>query len=329
MLSNEINVLIVDDRPENLLVMESLLDDLPCNVIKANSGNDALSMLLTYDVALVLLDVQMPEMDGFEIAELMRGSEKTRDIPIIFVTAINKEQRSIFKGYELGAVDYLFKPVDPYVLKSKVKVFIELNRQKQLLQRQAVLLEDKVNELLELREANYRLESISNIDSLTGIPNRRSFDQYIGMMWSNSIREKSIISIIMIDIDNFKAYNDNYGHLQGDKCLKQVAKCISSTLKRPLDFAGRYGGEEFVVVLPGTDKNGAMLLGEEIRASVEKLGIRHEYSKTSAFVTVSLGAAAIVPDAESSISEFIDKADKALYLSKNEGRNKCTLYNDI
>ncbi len=322
MLMDEINILVVDDRPENLMVMESLLEDLPCKIVKAESGNEALGKLLMHDFALVLLDVQMPEMDGFETAELMRGSERTKRIPIIFVTALSDEQISIFKGYELGAVDYLFKPIDPYIIKSKVKVFIELYKQKKQLESQAMQLEEKLNELIALREANFKLESLTNLDPLTGIANRRSFDQYLGMMWGNSLREKGYISVIMIDIDNFKAYNDNYGHLQGDECLKRVAQVLVSSLKRPLDFVARYGGEEFIAVLPNTDTEGAVALAEVLRYNIELLNIPHEFSKTARSVTISLGVASIVPTAILNIIELIQHADQALYKSKQQGRNQ-------
>ncbi|WP_018085121.1 response regulator [Desulfurispora thermophila] len=141
------NILIVDDRPENLLVLESILEDAHLNIYKATSGNEALAIVLEHDLALVLLDVQMPDMDGFEIAELMRRSERSRHIPIIFVTAISKEQKHIFQGYEAGAVDYLFKPLEPEILKSKVRVFLELDKQKKLLKKQAAELREKIIEL--------------------------------------------------------------------------------------------------------------------------------------------------------------------------------------
>ncbi len=134
---DNINILIVDDRPENLLVLESVLENMNCNIIKALSGNQALSLMLDYDFALVLLDVQMPDMDGFETAELMRSSARTRYIPVIFVTAISKEQKCIFKGYEVGAVDYLFKPIEPVILQSKVRVFIDLYNQKKIVEEQS------------------------------------------------------------------------------------------------------------------------------------------------------------------------------------------------
>ena len=325
---NDVNILIVDDRTENLLVLESLLENIDCNIIKATTGNEALSLMLYYEFALVLLDVQMPDMDGFETAEYIRMNSKTRYVPIIFVTAISKEQKCIFKGYEIGAVDYLFKPIEPIMLQSKVKVFLELYNQKKMIEEQARLLEMKVKELSELQEANFKLESLSTLDGLTGIPNRRSFDDYIEMSIKSCTRLNKPISLIMADIDFFKGYNDNYGHLKGDDCLINVAKSISLSVKRPLDFVTRYGGEEFAVILPETDEEGAKIIAEIIRKNVEELEIAHKSSDVSAYVTLSLGITTKSSSIQYSKNELIEHADKALYNSKSNGRNQvsvCTI----
>lgn len=318
---DKINILIVDDRPENLLVLESILEELNLNIVKATSGNQALALMLEYDFALALLDVQMPEMDGFETAELMRGSERTKNIPIIFVTAINKNKKCMFKGYEIGAVDYLFKPIEPLILKSKVKVFIELHRQKEQLRKQADMLQEKVDELMRLRELNSKLEHLSSIDVLTGILNRRSFEEKITAEWKRAIRSKTMISLIMIDIDHFKEFNDYYGHQAGDRCLEKVAKAIVSSIQRPADLVARYGGEEFVVVLPESDRDGAVFVAERIRNEVESLAIRHEHSSVSPYVTVSLGTATLFPQGQNSVEELIYRADRALFQAKYLGRN--------
>ena len=325
---NDVNILIVDDRTENLLVLESLLENIDCNIIKATSGNEALSLMLYYEFALVLLDVQMPDMDGFETAEYIRMNSKTRYVPIIFVTAISKEQKCIFKGYEIGAVDYLFKPIEPIMLQSKVKGFLELYNQTKMIEEQARLLEMKVKELSELQEANFKLESLSTLDGLTGIPNRRSFDDYIEMSIKSCTRLNKPISLIMADIDFFKGYNDNYGHLKGDDCLINVAKSISLSVKRPLDFVTRYGGEEFAVILPETDEEGAKIIAEIIRKNVEELEIAHKSSDVSAYVTLSLGITTKSSSIQYSKNELIEHADKALYNSKSNGRNQvsvCTI----
>ena len=325
---NYIDILIVDDRPENLLVLESILYNMECNIIKATSGNEALSLMFDYNFALVLLDVQMPEMDGFEIAELMRSNSRTRFTPIIFVTAISKEKKCIFKGYEVGAVDYLFKPIEPVVLQSKVKFFIELYNQNKIIEQQKTLLEIKIKELSELKAANFNLENLSYTDGLTGISNRRNFDSYIEMSWNNCLNSNKPLSLIMMDIDYFKLYNDNYGHIKGDDCLKAVAKELSKSAKRTLDLSARYGGEEFVIILPETHKEGAEIIAEEIRKNIINLDIPHESSPISKNVTLSIGVTTMVPNNQHTISEFINDADKALYEAKSLGRNRtCSVDN--
>lgn len=325
---NYIDILIVDDRPENLLVLESILYNMECNIIKATSGNEALSLMFDYNFALVLLDVQMPEMDGFEIAELMRSNSRTRFTPIIFVTAISKEKKCIFKGYEVGAVDYLFKPIEPVVLQSKVKFFIELYNQNKIIEQQKTLLEIKIKELSELKAANFNLENLSYTDGLTGISNRRNFDSYIEMSWNNCLNSSKPLSLIMMDIDYFKLYNDNYGHIKGDDCLKTVAKELSKSAKRTLDLSARYGGEEFVIILPETHKEGAEIIAEEIRKNIINLDIPHESSPISKNVTLSIGVTTMVPNNQHTISEFINDADKALYEAKSLGRNRtCSVDN--
>ncbi|MNP14932.1 Phytochrome-like protein cph2 [compost metagenome] len=319
----------MDDRPENLLVLESILYNMECNIIKATSGNEALSLMFDYNFALVLLDVQMPEMDGFEIAELMRSNSRTRFTPIIFVTAISKEKKCIFKGYEVGAVDYLFKPIEPVILQSKVKFFIELYNQNKIIEQQKTLLEIKIKELSELKAANFNLENLSYTDGLTGISNRRNFDSYIEMSWNNCLDSSKPLSLIMMDIDYFKLYNDNYGHIKGDDCLKAVAKELSKSAKRTLDLSARYGGEEFVIILPETHKEGAEIIAEEIRKNIINLNIPHESSPIYKNVTLSLGVTTMVPNNQHTISEFINDADKALYEAKSLGRNRTCFVDNL
>ncbi len=329
-LKEKVNILIVDDRPENLSSLKALLEDKELNIICANSGQEALSHLLDNDFSLVLMDVQMPEIDGFETAKLMRGMKKTRNIPIIFVTAISKEEKFIFKGYEVGAIDYIYKPIDSVILKSKIKVFVELYKQKKLFQLQALELQKKVEELektkRELEEVNRILEHLSSHDGLTGIPNRRSFDEVLDKEWKRAIRSSEKISIMLIDIDFFKNFNDIHGHIMGDSALKLVAKTISKTIKRPGDFVARYGGEEFIVVLPNTDSKGAFELAELIRKNIESVGIIDESSKISKVLTVSIGVTTEEPNTKSNLENILEDADFALYESKKNGRNMTSLY---
>lgn len=325
--NKNINILIVDDRKENLLVLESILQSLKVNIITANSGNEGLGFLFDKQFAVVLIDVQMPGMDGFEMAEIMRSSERTRHIPIIFVTAISKEQEYVFKGYDSGAVDYLFKPIrEPKVIMSKVKIFIDIYKQKQMILDQASMLENKIKELEEtkheLEKANAILEQLSYYDKLTGIANRHSLENHFNMMLKKAIRDSEELSALMVDIDCFKEFNDNYGHVQGDICLRKIADSIKHSLKRPLDFVARYGGEEFIILLPETNLEGAVKVAQSIKEKVENLEVVHKYSKAAEVVTVSIGAVSLVPSKVNSIDEIVDNADKALYKAKNQGRNR-------
>ncbi len=326
----KIDILIVDDRLENLIALEGLLDNTELNIVKASSGNEALGLVLEYDFAIVLLDVQMPEMDGYETAKLMRGIRRSKNVPIIFLTAISSEQKHLLRGYEAGAVDFLFKPIEPNILMSKVKIFLELYNQKRLINEQALELKQKIDELLlvkkELEKTNSILQDLSSIDGLTGIPNRRCFDEFVDREWKIAVRKSAPLSIIMIDIDHFKAYNDNYGHQAGDECLKQIGKVLKESVTRPEDLVARYGGEEFIAVLADTDINGAMIVAERIRSKVKALNMPHETSSIAKIVTVSMGIAGGVPNRDSLSGSFITMADKALYQAKRNGRNQIRLF---
>lgn len=320
-------ILIVDDRPENLLTLESLLDAPDILPIRANSGEEALASTLDHDFALILLDVNMPEMNGYEVAELMRGHKKTRHVPIIFVTASMPETSQVFRGYDSGAVDYLFKPLEPIIFRGKVGVFMELFRQRQALEENTRELDRRLLELeklqQQLEETNEQLRQLSVIDGLTGLLNRRRFDEILAEEWQRSTREKKSLSLLMIDIDHFKEYNDTYGHLMGDSALRKVAKALSASTKRDIDRLARYGGEEFVAVLPDTDLEGAIHVAEQMQLTISKLKTEHIGSSTSNSLTISIGAASTVPSPHHSQMALIQSADSALYEAKENGRNRC------
>lgn len=315
-------ILIVDDVEANLIALKAILKSANAEVIAAESGNQALKIMLEKQIDIVLLDVQMPNMNGFEVAELMRSNSRTRDIPIIFVTAINKEEKYIFRGYELGAVDYIYKPVNNEILKSKVNVFIRLNEQKRIIEAKTQALKEKV-ELLEIAEK--KLSQLARIDDLTGVLNRRGFEEEFHREWTRSVLYRSDFSVIMIDIDDFKKYNDAYGHVEGDKCLIQVAKTIEKSLRRPFDTVARYGGEEFVAFLPETNEQGALLVAENIRQSIEALRIENQDAKGWNYVTASLGVVTTVPRVGQDKEALIHRADQALYQAKNNGKNQVGL----
>jgi diguanylate cyclase (GGDEF)-like protein len=317
--------LIVDDRKENLLTLESLLDSPDLQLVRAASGNEALAKILDYEFALILMDVRMPGMDGYETAELMRGSARSRSIPIIFVTAARMDREHMFKGYDSGAVDYLFKPLEPQILKRKVGIFLELHLQRQQLEEKTRELDAKILELevlhKELEEKNAKLELLSSLDGLTGLFNRRYFDDNLLKEWKQAIRDSTSLSLLIVDIDYFKDYNDYYGHLEGDDCLRRVAQSLYEALLRPTDIVARYGGEEFTVILPNTGSEGAEKVAKRMMDSVARLDIVHKTSSVAETVTISIGVSSILPTGKLAVTSLLDRADKALYQAKEEGRN--------
>jgi len=317
-------VLIVDDVEANLLLLKGILKSLELIIYEAESGNAALRILMKEEIDIVLLDVQMPDINGFEVAELMRDNTRTKDIPIIFITAINKEESYMFKGYELGAVDYLYKPINSALLRNKVNVFAKLRVQAKIIEDKNKELEKKITLLESAEKELYRL---TRTDQLTGVNNRRWFDENLELEWRRAIRNKTDLTILMIDIDNFKNYNDTYGHVEGDACIKKVASVIASSFNRPSDRAARYGGEEFVVLLPETDATGGMKVAEDIRTIVENLKIENKIEGFNNFVTVSIGVASIIPTSKSNKEKLVENADTAMYEAKVSGRNKCCAFN--
>ena len=315
------SILIVDDRQENLVSLESVLKPLGVTVVKALSGNEALRAALSSCFIMAIIDVRMPGMDGYELAGLLRAQPESRNMPIIFLTAADYNEQLVFKGYESGAVDYLFKPLNPQILLSKVGIFLEVHRQRKALA-------EKVAELQlvkeELEQANRRLLSLSYVDGLTGVPNRRYFDEMLQQEWRRATRDKQALSLLMIDVDGFKAFNDHYGHLEGDSCLREIARNLAATVKRPGDVLARYGGEEFVVMLPDTELEGARIVAEDMRESVARLSIPHACSVVHGrdCITVSLGVATAHPVPDMASALLIEAADTALYKAKRGGRDR-------
>lgn len=322
MMQERVKILVVDDLKENHLVMESVLSDPELEIIKALSGEEALLLCSEHDFAVVFMDVQMPNLDGFEVAEILRGIEKTKNIPIIFVTAISKELKSIFKGYEVGAVDYLSKPIDPIILRSKARIFKELYLQKKMIERQVVELQNQLNELIRIQLEKDEFENMSIEDELTKIYNRRGLDRFLNMQWSGCLRSDLPYSVLILDIDEFKNYNDNYGHLKGDVIIEAIAKSIEKSVFRPEDIVGRYGGDEFLVLMPNSNLDGAETIAKRILENVRALRIPHEFSRVSDQITVSIGIGTIKPSKELTIKHLIDLADRNLYNAKKNGRNQ-------
>lgn len=290
-------VLIVDDSSANIqLLAQALLQDY--RVKFATSGQGALQLAGALEKPdLILLDVMMPDMDGYEVCRRLQNNPSTHDIPIIFVTAKNDIQDQEY-GFNLGAVDYIIKPFEMPIVRARVRNHINLKRKTELLEKLALL------------------------DGLTSIPNRRRFDEVFQLEWNRAARNHAWLSLLMIDVDHFKAFNDNYGHGAGDECLKRVACSLQKSLFRAGDVVARYGGEEFAVVLPKCNAHNARSVAERIRGSVATLNIPHRYSAAADHITVSIGYAALVPPQHEDPQTLVEAADKSLFLAKQGGRNR-------
>jgi len=300
-------VLIVDDIPENLSVLHDALDEAGYTVLVATNGETALQRARHSLPDVILLDAMMPGMDGFEVARRIRQLETAGEwTPIIFLTARTSDA-DLEKGIAVGGDDYLIKPVSETVLAAKVRAMQRIAQMRYSL----LVLTRKLD------EANQELTRLSSLDGLTAIANRRQFDETLLREWRRGSRQGRPLALLLADVDLFKQFNDGYGHQVGDECLKAVARTLTSVLRRPADLVARYGGEEFAVILPDTDITGALLVAEGMRSAVEKLGITHRFASSTGHVTISIGAAAVIPG-----RGVIKAADDALYQAKQGGRNR-------
>jgi len=315
-----ITVLLIDDQPMIAeAVRRSLTSEEDIDFHYCQDPTKAIQMALEVKPTVILQDLVMPEIDGLMMVRFFRVKPETAQVPIIVLST--KEQAEIkSQAFSLGANDYLVKLPDKIELIARIrhhsKAYIsELERDEAF----RALKESE----RKLAEANKILQKLSSLDGLTGIPNRRSFDEVLLKEWNRSKRHSNAISLIMLDIDFFKLYNDHYGHQGGDDCLKRVATALKNSLHRETDMLARYGGEEFSAILPDTNIEGALKLAENMRSNVQSNQIPHEKSKVSDYVSISIGVASTVPSQDSTPPDIlIAAADQALYKAKEEGRNR-------
>jgi len=290
-------LLIVDDQPINIQTLYRIFQS-DHEVFMATDGQQALSLCWNgVPPDLILLDIVMPGLDGLTVCRQLKANPLTSDIPVIFVTAQtdpNDETRAL----EAGGVDFITKPVNPAVVRARVKTHLTLKFQ---------------NDLLRV---------LAFIDGLTGLANRRRFDETLQLEWRRCRRNDAPLALLMIDIDHFKLYNDRYGHQAGDSCLQAVAATLKAAFGRAQDLVARYGGEEFVCLLPECDHAAAKPKADELVQAVAALGLPHESSPTAATLTISLGIAVIIPNVSRSPDDLVMAADAALYQAKQQGRNQ-------
>lgn len=287
-------LLLVDDQPTNIHLLHALFRD-DFDVLAATDGYQAIELCRQQHPDLVLLDVCMHELDGYEVCRRLKADPATREVPVIFLTGQQASADEVL-GFELGAVDFITKPINPVVVRARVRTHVALKLQSDL------------------------LRSIAMVDGLTGVGNRRKFDQSLQSDWRQCVRDGKPLSLLLADVDRFKEYNDRYGHLAGDNCLRAVAQALKSTLLRPRDSLARYGGEEFVCLLPYTDETGAAELGRRMLEQVRELAIVHQDSPGEGRVSISIGAATVLPGEDVTAEALLAAADVQLYLAKGDGR---------
>jgi diguanylate cyclase (GGDEF)-like protein len=289
-------LLVVDDQAVNVQALYQVFA-ADHQVLMATSGEQALALCASKQPDLVLLDVVMPGMDGLEVCRRLKADAATRDIPVIFVTAHSDEAAETC-GLDAGAVDFISKPINPRIVRARVKTHLTLKSQSDLLRRWVY------------------------IDGLTGVHNRRYFDERLESEWGRAVRGGTSLSVVLLDVDFFKRFNDRYGHQTGDECLRRVASTLKATLKRPGDLIARYGGEEFALLLPETDLPGALALARQLGEQITALGIAHADSSVAPMVTVSLGVCTKLDDAVGSAAALLREADAQLYVAKSRGRHQ-------
>ena len=311
--SEKNKILIIDDLPDNIMVLYNLLCD-DYQVIFATGGENGLQLAQQHRPDLILLDIMMPGIDGYEVCRRLKLLEDTRQIPVIFVTALVSVEEEA-RGLELGAIDYISKPISPPIVKNRIHNHLQLKRHSDLL------------ELLsaELTEKNRQLEVLAKMDGLTGLANRRFYDDTLDIEIRRAVRNNTPLSLFFSDIDFFKSYNDHYGHLAGDDCLRSVGALLQRLFKRGGDLPDRYGGEEFAIILPGADAERARLMAEMLRSGLQEERIRHDYSAVSEFVSLSIGVVTVRRVEGKDAAWFNREADQALYRSKEAGRNRVTV----
>lgn len=307
---SSMKILLVDDVQMERIQLAIRLKQLGHTVEMADSGSRALELYPEFEPELILLDISMPDMNGFEVSIKIR--ELYPDwVPIIFLSS-HDEPSMVANAIDAGGDDYLVKPVDKIVLNSKLVA----------MQRIAFMRRELKQKTAALAKANHELAKLAQEDGLTKVKNRRCIDEKLQEMISLHGRHELPLSVILLDVDRFKLYNDNYGHLEGDRCLIAIAGILNRLFERSGEIVGRYGGEEFVVILGHTDKNKALTDAQRIKDALQEANIPHEYSDILHSVTVSQGVYSKIPSGKENIDEFYDLVDKQLYQAKVSGRNQ-------
>ncbi len=296
MAVNDGRILIADDDPVSLYLLSNIFTEEGFTVNCVKSGEEALNTVLSFRPDIIVLDIVMKGMYGYEVCERLKANRETADIPVVFISSREDAEAEI-AGLRAGGIDFITKPFNPAIVRMRVSNYIELKKTRD------------------------NLEHMSITDQLTGLFNRRYFDKMLNSELRRSSRSHDCLSLLMIDVDKFKLYNDYNGHLAGDECLKLICQTVRKSFRRVGDLVSRYGGEELAVLLPTTPLTSAVMLAENTRKNVEDLHILYSGLPENGFVTISVGVAAMTPEPGANPQLLLNGADKALYQAKTKGRN--------
>lgn len=326
-LDNPNKILIIDDSSINIRILTRILEQSHYRTEVAKNGSLALKVVRQNTPDLILLDIMLPDMNGYAVCKMLKADPKIQDIPIIFMSALEEVPDKV-KAFEVGAVDYMTKPFEPVEMIARIETHLRLRSLQVKLQEQNQQLQQEIRDRYiaetALKQANLQLKRLANLDGLTQVANRRLFDDTLAQEWRRLQRDRLPLALVLVDVDYFKDYNDFYGHLAGDDCLRQIARSLSQAIKRPADLIARYGGEEFAALLPNTKTEGAFHVAQRIQDYIHNLAIPHGRSQVREIVTVSIGASALVPSLDQSPEDLIASADRALYQAKQNGRDRIT-----
>jgi diguanylate cyclase (GGDEF)-like protein len=310
-----LSVLVIDDQKTVRAALEKMLTKAGHEIVMAVNAEDGIKAFREHRPDVVLLDVEMAGIDGYETARRLRMAEPGGWTPIIFLSGHGSDE-DLWRGIEAGGDDYLIKPVSPLVLGAKLRA----------MQRLVAMRQKLVAMSQDLQVANEKLQRLAEIDELTGLHNRRGLETRLHQEVAAARREKSPLTVLLVDVDHFKIYNDMLGHIHGDVCLREVAIALRDSCHRPRDCAARYGGEEFALILPNTPKSGAMMFARVLQSLLERRELTHPGSPVHRNVTLSGGITTCVPDDNTTAADMLLRADEALYAAKELGRNRFFSY---
>ncbi len=317
--------LVIEGDQDKMYNIKNAISNPEIEIVNVKTGEEALMKIYNENIDFVLFDSDIRDMDSLLVLETILTYERSFDIPVVVITEKVRSDEFILSSYNLGIVDYIRKPINYEILGSKIEILIKQIKNGRSFERKQSQYKKKIEglekEIINLSKEKYNIEIDVNIDALTNIPNRRMFDKVLEKEWFRMMRSKQYLTVFMIDIDYFKQYNDKYGHVQGDECLIKVANIIDESFNRVGDFAARYGGDEFVAIVPNFEYEDAKLMANKLRENIVNAEIINEDSKALEYLTISIGMASIIPGSKHLKTFLVEEADSALYLAKKSGRN--------